>query len=215
MKVENRIQTIYEHGHDFTVTEDVDPDARYHWELTADTYRPMVITDSSKGYDEPTTVMLKKVSSSDSYDYVIDDGYYKIQRGTAVLTATNNRRSNLNLVKQVVNGSGDTVTSARLFEFTIKIDDPSITASAANGQDIWFSVQTDPNDTSTVVKNLDVEGAEPEIKDGSRTGFFYARDNTEFKVKLQPGWNLRVTNLLSGTEYTITETVEPEYDTVS
>ncbi len=248
MKVESGTQTIYEYGHDFTLTEDVDKNARYHWELTADTYRPMVITDSLKGYENPTAVMLKKVSSSDSYDYIIEDGYYKIQDGTAELTATNHRRSNLNLVKQVINSDGNEVASTQLFEFAIKIDDPSIanaaaaeeedsntdttsgtdaasdtdatsgtdessasdetstTTPATDGQDIWFSVQTDPADPSTVVKNLTVEGATPEMKDGEPTGFFYAADNTEFKVKLQPGWNLRFTNLPSGTTYTITET---------
>ena len=206
MKVVNGVKTVYEHGHDFTLTEDVDADARYHWELTADTYRPMVITDASKGYNVPTTVMLKKVTSSDSYDYVIDDGYYKIQSGTAVLTATNNRRSNLNLVKQVINSEGETVSSTQLFEFTIKIDDPTISESSASDQDIWFSVQTDKDDESTVVKDLIVEGASPEMKDGSHTGFFHVRDNTAFKVKIQPGWNLRVTNLPSKTTYTITET---------
>ena len=212
MKVENGIQTVYEHGHDFTITEDVDEDAGYHWELTAATYRPMVITDSSKGYNTPTTLILKKVSASESHDYVIDGGYYKIENGTALLTATNYRRSNLNLVKQVQDSDGHTMISDQLFEFTITVDDPGITESAENSRDIWFSVQTDPNNTSTVVKDLIVENAAPETADdGSRTGFFYAVDNTQFKVKMQPGWNLRIINLPSGTVYTITETNETGY----
>ncbi len=210
MKVENGTQTIYEHGHDFTLTEDVDPSARYHWELEADTYRPMVITDSANGFDTPTAVMLKKVSSSEDYDYVIDDGYYAIQSGTAALTATNHRRSNLNLVKQVIDNAGNTISSGQLFEFSIRIDDPTING-ATDGQDIWFSVQTDPNDTATVVKDLNVDGAEPEFKDGERTGFFHVHDNTDFTVKIQPGWNLRVINLPSKTKYIITESAAAGY----
>ena len=213
-EVVNGTMTIYEHGHDFTVTENVDGGSTYHWELTADIYCPMVITDSSKGYESPTTVMLKKVSSSDSYDYAIDGGYYKIQSGTATLTATNIRRSNLNLVKQVVDSSGNVVTSAQLFEFTISIDDPMINAPTASGQDIWFSVQTDPNDINTVIKDLEVTGAFPEINDDSHTGFYYIRDNTSFTVKMQPGWNLRFTNLPTGATYSISESDVPGYSFV-
>ena len=208
LKVENGKQTLYEHGHDFTLTEDVDPDAGYYWELTADTYRPMVITDSDKGYSKPTPVMLKKVSASEQYDYVIDSSYYKIVAGTAELTATNNRRSNLNLTKQVVDKDNITVSSSQPFEFKIQIDDPA-------DKDIWFSVQTGPDVNDPRVMSPEVTGATTEMKDGSPTGYFYVADNDEFTVKLQPGWNLRFTNLLSGTKYTITETVDPDYTFVS
>ncbi len=208
MKVVDGEMTIYEHGHDFTITENVAGGPTYHWDLVADTYRPMVITDVSHNFTTPTTVMLKKVSSDENYtgdyDYKIDGGYYKIETGTATLTAINYRRSNLNLTKQVVDEKNQPVISSELFTFNIKVKDPQ-------DSQVWFSVQTDANDEKTIVKEL-TTNASAEVKDGVKTGYYYAESGTEISVSLEPGWNLRFTNLPNGTTYTITENQTAGYN---
>ena len=241
MKVENGAITLYETGHDFTLTEDVPGGSSYNWQLDTDTYRPMVITDASRGY-ETTTVILKKVTGDESYDYDIleRDGtthsYYQVTSSSnSTLTATNYRRSNLNLTKHVVDDSGKVIDNKypdELFEFAITVNDPAIVT--ATDQDIWFSVQDAAGNTVAVETDAPyretrtVAGAayNPETDtytyenegktytlpaaDGGAggvmyTGYYAARNGTSITVKMKPTWNLRFTNLPTGTTYTITE----------
>ncbi|MBR3170550.1 MAG: VWA domain-containing protein [Lachnospiraceae bacterium] len=198
--------TLYETGHDFTLVED--EELIYHWELTADTYRPMVITDAAHGYNEPTPVILKKVTADDAYDYVIEGKYYTIESGLNALTAVNYRRSNLNLTKNIVAENGTTLLNDQhkdeLFDFTITIHE-------ANVEDLWFSVLEDPADETSLIRDL-ITNATAETNDaGNPTGYYHAMSGTEITVQLKPSWNLRFINLPIGSEFTVTETAKTDY----
>lgn len=93
---------IYEKGHDYTVEEPVD--LSYNWDFKSDVYHPMVIDNK--------TVNLIKVDSQAEADYTIDGKYYKKLEGDATLTAVNERRSNLNISKTVVDQDGNHIRSS-------------------------------------------------------------------------------------------------------
>ena len=142
-------------GHDFSFAE---PEGmEYYWQLDAPTVHPMLIN----GAAEPT--MLVKVEADELPDGVqatLDDGktdgtyfkigsgYYKIDAAAASLTAYNNRKSYLDVVKKT---EGDGPEDA-LFTFKIKIEqpeeaapapaepEPSRAATVSNDTDIWFSI---------------------------------------------------------------------------
>ena len=142
--------------------------------------------------------------------YKIEEGTYKVvstDDATATITATNIRRSNLNLTKKVVDADGNPVLSSEAFTFTITIND-------AHGDDVWFSVQTDATDTDTIVKELSTD-ATAQVKDGEKTGYYSAKSGSPITVSIEPGWNLRFTNLPNGTTYTITEAAKENYTFVN
>ena len=201
LSVSNGKITVRETGHEYTVKEL--PNDSYYWELTAYTYRPMVINGVS--------TMLQKVEEGDSdYEsvksmeqlttkavdsvtyYAFGGGIYKaIPADSALLQADNNRRSYLNLTKTV---TGTGAPEDALFEYKVKIVDP-------NEEDLWFSAYNDDE----VVMDFQVTGATAEIKDGYATGFWSVPSNQEFSFKIKAGWNVRFINLFSGTTYEITE----------
>jgi hypothetical protein len=207
-KVENNELVIYEQGHDFMLTEP--EEYGYYWELDSQIYRPMII-------DAQLTMLVKEDAPSGMGDktYYVEQGttYYKIGEGTykaistgnaaATITATNIRRSNLNLTKKVVDEKDKPVISSDPFTFAITVND-------TQDAEVWFSVQTDANDTSTVVKKLSTN-ATAEVKNGEKTGYYHANSGSPITVSIQPGWNLRFTNLPNGTTYTITESVKEGY----
>ena len=211
-KVEDGNLVIYEEGHDFSLTEP--EDYAYYWDLDSQVYRPMII-------DAKLTMLVKTDAPSGmgSKTYYTEQGttYYKIDGGTykavatgdsaATLTATNVRRSNLNLTKKVVDEDGAPVTSSEAFVFTVTIND-------TQDDDVWFSVQTDANDVSTIVKDLSTN-ATAEMKNGEKTGYYHASSRSQITVSIEPGWNLRFTNLPNGTTYTITEDSKENYSFVS
>lgn len=201
-KIEKGELVIYEQGHDFKLTE---PEIyAYYWDLDADVYRPMVI-------DAILTMLVKTDAPSGmgNNTYYEEQGvkYYKIGEGTykaistgdaaAAITATNVRRSNLNLTKKVVDEAGNPVTSADLFGFTITVNNE-------REAEVWFSVQRDASDPDTVVKDL-TTSATAEVKDGVPTGYYYAASKSPITVSIRPGWNLRFTNMPNGTTFTIKE----------
>lgn len=211
-KIENNELVIYETGHDFQLTEP--ENYAYYWNLDSQIYRPMVI--------DATLTMLVKVDAptgmgSNTYYEYQGEQYYKIGEGTykaistgdaaATLTATNIRRSNLNLTKRVVDDQGNPVLSSDPFTFTITITD-------AHGDDVWFSVQRDADDPATIVKEITTD-ATAEDNNGVKTGYYHASSGSEITVTLEPGWNLRFTNLPNGTTYTITESPKENYVFVS
>ena len=207
-KIENNELVIYEQGHDFKLTEP--EEYAYYWDLDSEIYRPMVI-------NARLTMLMKTDAPSGMGDrtYYVEQGtsYYKIAGGTykaistddaaASITATNIRRSNLNLTKKVVDDQGNPVISSDVFTFTITINDP-------RDDEVWFSVQTNPNDTNTIVKDLTTD-ATAEVKNGEKTGYYYAASGSTITVSIEPGWNLRFTNLPNGTTYTITENPGENY----
>ena len=182
---------LKEPGHDFVLTEL----SAYHWDLEAGVYRPMIIGGERK--------LLQKVDSGG--DYTIDGKQYKELADGASISATNYRRSNLNLTKNIVDKDGQTSINDKypnqLFEYTI-------TVNSSDGEDVWFSVQTDPDDYTTVVTDL-TTSAHPEVDDEGNpknNGYFYQQSGESFTVSLKPTWNLRFTNLPKGSSYTIVET---------
>ena len=150
----------------------------------------------------------------------------------AHLNAYNIRKSNFNFTKKV---TGD-VTGDEVFGFTFKINDTNIDENnipedateeeKMNNYSVWFSV-CDPEklaavghkcsdpDTETfkisdyLEKGEGLTDATPEIKNGSPTGYYYKLDNTDIKVNIQAGWNVRVTNVGTESDYTITESTIP------
>ena len=211
-KTESGELIIYEPGHDFQLTEP--EEYAYYWDLDSEIYRPMVI-------DARLTMLVKTDAPSGMGDRTCysyqGETYYKIAGGTykaistgdaaASITATNIRRSNLNLTKKVVDNEGNPVISSELFAFTITINDPM-------DDDVWFSVQKDASDTTTIVKDL-TTNATAEVRDGKNTGYYHAASGSEITVSIEPGWNLRFTNLPNGITYKITESAKEGYDFVS
>ncbi len=207
-KIENGELIIYEKGHDFKLSEP--EDYAYYWELDAQTYRPMIInaqlnmlvkTDAPAGMGDHTYYEEKGIKY-----YKIDGGTYKaISTGdsAATLTATNIRRSNLNLTKKVIDENGNSVITSDMFTFEITVND-------VHGEDVWFSVQTDAKDPTTVVKDITTD-ATPEVKDGQKTGSYHAKSGDKITVSIEPGWNLRFMNLPNGTTYTIKEILKENY----
>ena len=57
--------------------------------------------------------------------------------------------------------------------------------------------------------------ATAEMRDGEKTGYYHAGSGSPITVSIEPGWNLRFTNLPNGTTYTITENPKENYIFVS
>lgn len=201
-KSDGTIQVLDE-GHDYKLLE---PEAlSYHWELEAPTKHPMIINGTR-------TMLIEAEDQSvltEDNTYTTSGGktYYRFGGKTYVvddeddaLTATNTRRSNLNLKKVVV---GDAAPEDAEFTFSIKVITPP-TYYDPQGEEVWFSVRDADNNT---VKDLEVTGATPEEGD---TGYFHCANASTFTVKMKADWNLRFTNLLTGTTFEITETDLPE-----
>ena len=176
---------IYEHGHDYTVEEPAE--LSYQWDFKSDVYHPMVINNQ--------TVMLVKVDTEAESDYTIDGKYYKALSGEAVLTATNERRSNLNISKTVVDQDGNHVESDQAFTFTVVVNE-------GHDDEVWLSAY-DTNAGATVMDPGIVTGDGVEYQ--SSDGYFHAPSGTTLTLTLKDGWNYRFTNLSVGSTYSIEE----------
>ncbi len=190
-------QVVYEHGHDFTIVE---PDnLAYYWDFKADIYHPMVIDNE--------LVMLLKVDTAAESDYTIDGKYYKRSTHGATLKATNERRSYLNLSKEVVDQKGDSYNTDQAFTFTASITE-------SRNEDVWFAVydynlpapapgqpDTRAIKDGTLVTRNDGEAIHYQDSDG----FYSVPSGTEITITLKKGWNIRFINLHTGSSYTISE----------
>ena len=193
--------TVREKGHDYSIAE---PESfSYYWNLTSDVYRPMSINGTAH-----YLVLNDAATGSDGSDYYIIEGHkYEVRDGDSELTATNDRRSNLNLTKEIDDQSDDQgADKDTLFNYTITVNDSlAETGSADNinsDRYVWFSVY-DPVAGATV-KNLETSAT----AESGNTGYYYVESGSPFTVKIKSGWNLRFINLPNETTYTITETVE-------
>ena len=193
--------TVREKGHDYSIAE---PEAfSYYWNLTSDVYRPMSINGTAH-----YLVLNDDAAGSDGSDYYVIEGHkYEVRDGDSELTATNDRRSNLNLTKEIDDKSDDQgADKDTLFEYTITVNNPmASTGSAGNinsDRYVWFSVY-DPV-AGTTVKNLQTNAT----AESGNTGYYYVESGSSLTVKMKAGWNLRFINLPNDTTYTITETVE-------
>ncbi|MDD6282080.1 MAG: VWA domain-containing protein, partial [Oribacterium sp.] len=223
-------QIVLEPGHDYSVQEPAN--AGYHWELTADTYHPMVINGALQLLKLKTAADGETGSSGSAGEtvYTIKGKQYVLvpEAEAGGLIAENHRRSNLNIVKRVITAVDNTdaagTTGAATEDNTDIAETPgtatqdisdsaelngqkfsySITVQDAGNQDVWFSVE-DLADRNKLVKDL-TTNATAEVKDGNPTGYYHIASGKELTVELEADWNLRFTNLLSGSNYSITET---------
>ncbi|MGN0273951.1 MAG: VWA domain-containing protein [Chordicoccus sp.] len=174
-------------GHDYTVTEKTtgSETSDYHWELSAATYHPMVIDG---------TLKMLQLTDQASAQYTINNQYYKVADDQATLTATNTRRSNLNLTKKV-EGTDPNADKA-LFTYNVTVTDPT-------GSDIWLSVMD--------AEGKLVSGANLTTSAEAQTdGYYKVASGTAFTVAMKAGWNLRVLNLPTGSTYSMEETAMPD-----
>ncbi len=203
---------VRESGDDYTVREK--PSESYYWELFAEIYHPMVINGTAcvlQKVDEDDTSIPEGLADAENTfngDYYNIEGtvYKKLGSASdAVISAVNERRSYLNLTKTV---TGENAPADAYFTYTIKMENPDglyqgETGYTANNDDFWFSIY---DDYDTIVKDSTlVTGAEAEAGNTGYWHFANVENGMEITVKLKAGWNLRVTNLLSGTTYEITE----------
>jgi pilin isopeptide linkage protein len=181
---------VLENGHDYTVVEPSGTD--YHFEYSGETYRPMLINNV------PT--VLVKIDGQEEGAYQIADSWYKAAADTGTFTATNVRKSSVNLSKTVVDNSASSdAPSDALFTFTAKVTD-----SKASDGNVWFSIQDASGNT---VKDADrVSGATAETGDTGDTGYYYAASGSEITLKLKAGDNVRFINVSTGATYSFSET---------
>ena len=173
---------VLEDGHDYTVTEPGD----YRWDLAAPVYHPMII--------DGTLTMLQEDANG---SYTIAGKKYSAIEGTTTLTATNSRRSNINLTKVVDDKTNGSAPTDAAFTYTGTVTDP-------DHADVWFSVM---DAQGNLVKEL-TTSATAEEKDGAKTGYYHVASGTEFTVDLQAGQNLRIINAPKGMTYSFTESTD-------
>ena len=133
-------------GHDYTITEE--ESMSYYWEIDVPTVHPMnvnnVLTVLYKLKDsevpEAMIAMLEDYQNTDGfyytdgtkeYYYLTGYGYYIVGGETeSLLTATNNRRSVLDIQKEL---TGTDANMDQLFDFEVTVTTP-------DDDDVWFSI---------------------------------------------------------------------------
>jgi len=199
---------VLEDGHDYSIAE---PESfAYYWDLNADVYHPMVINgtahyliqkDDATGTDGVNYYILKGADGK-KHKYVLADS------GEHVMTATNDRRSNLNLTKTLADvPAGNNIEDT--FEYTIKINNAKADSGSADNLNsdhyVWFSVDSDPSSAFAPVADADFEHDSNVTAENGTNGYYYVASGTEFTCKIKTGWNIRFINLPEGTTYTVTE----------
>ena len=187
-------------GHDFKFAEL--GSEQYHWELESPVVHPMLI--------DGTLTMLIKVDKdhpqpSGATTYTINGATYYVDSSAAGLTAVNHRRSNLNLTKVV---TGEDAPKDATFPFTLTVNNSKAANGSADDTDsdyyVWFSIYD--TKAGAPVMDATVTGATGPNADG----FYYAPSGSAITVQMKDSWNLRFTNLPSGTTYTFAEGALPE-----
>ena len=189
-------------GHNYTFTE---PEAlTHHWEIDVPVVRPMMING--------TVTMLIMVDEAHQpengvtvYENLFGDGedYYVGSTGAASLTATNYRRSSLNVTKAV--DPSDAPDAVFPFTFNV-VNSGAAGGSAADINSdyyVWISVW-DSEDQP--VNDAVVSGATAE--DGSN-GWYYAPSGTDVVINMHAGYSIRVNNLPTGSTYSVAEGTLP------
>ena len=174
---------VREDGHDYTFREtgsDV-----HNWELSSEIFHPMLIND------EMTMLVRRdsKPEGSEITNYFIINGNYYERSTFTKLVATNERRSWIDITKSVTSAS-TTIDENQTFDFEINV---------TNGNETEVEFVVTENDEA--VTEVSVTGA----TFNSATGRFVATSGTAFTVSIKAGWNIRVMNLLSNSEYSISE----------
>ena len=209
-------------GHDYSFAEEVE--ISHQWYLKADTVRPMKINnvdtilvkvDASEAASlfADTDANKRAVSGDNTYYKLTIDGeemYYKVDEAgaSATLSATNHRRSYLDVVKVV-----DAENAPGEFTFKMTVDTKAEGADPANTDSdywVWFSIW-DPVSNSILKDQNAVsgEGLRYEMENGSFNGYFYIPSGNEITVMMKNGYSLRFLNLPVGATYTVAETDMP------
>ena len=174
---------------------------------------------------------------------ILSTSYYNMTNiNEFKLSGVNERRSNLDIIKEVTGTAADKELE---FRFDITVD----SADSINPIDrnIWFSVAdttkgswdpievtTDatpeilsaPEDATynandnTITFTVDGTAYTYKCVEGNslatckyKTNYYYVPDNTPFYVMMKNGYSLRIRNILTGSTYTITETVPSNFTT--
>ena len=202
------VLTVLDTGHDYKFAE-LGYEA-YNWELETETVHPMLINGSLKKLIlvEDSSEIPSEMGSKDYYN-----GYYKLANGkiykdagaNPTIHAINHRRSNLNINKVVDGASADPNQD---FEFTINVTqkdkDNKVIADnpSTSDDDLWFSVYgTDGNKQLVPTPSEWTEYQDP----NSGEYYYYAPNGTQLVVNLKAGDNLRFTNLVSNTDFSVVE----------
>ena len=197
-------------GHDFTFKEP--ENVSYHWELDIPTVHPMMINGK--------TTMLIKVDAkhpapSGAKTYTIKGATYYVDdsEDAASLTASNERRSYLDIVKVV---DGEDADPEQAFPFTVTVKNSRAATGTASNLDsdywVWFSVYNGGLQDRVVSTQVGDSGpVYKQMSNGSWTGYYYAKSETAVQFNLLAGDSLRFLNLPSGSTYTIVETPPESY----
>ena len=210
--------TVLDTGHDYKFDE-LGSEA-YNWELETETVHPMLINGVL------TKLILVEEDApdmgSDSYKTIDGKDYYKLDNGKvyvksndgANIKAENHRRSNLNIMKNV---TGENANPNDKFEFTIKVTQKDENGDAIAddtttiNDDIWFSIcdtaidSTCVSPDSLVKDDSLVTGAQKEMRNGAWTGYYYTTNDSEVTINLKDKYNIRFTNLVSNTDFSVVE----------
>ncbi len=168
---------VLDKGHNYTFREE---NTSYHLEFTSETIHPMLIDSAT----------------------VITD----LNGGDAKLTATNTKKSTLDITKEVVDNSTNKEADAdQLFTYKITVKDPN----AQNNQ-LWFSIGDGTSHKDVTSENR-VSGATAEVDtNGNTTGYYYATNGSEITVQIKGGENIYFINLTSDSTYEIEEVDIPK-----
>ena len=189
-------------GHDFEFAEL--GDEQYHWEIDSPVVHPMLI-------DGELTMLVMvddtHEAPSGAQTFTIGDNTYYVDDESAGLTATNHRRSNLNIKKVV---TGEDAPEDATFPFELSVTNPKAPASEPTDDPdhnsdywLWFSIY-DTNAGKTV---MDAEVSGTGLVGPDADGYYYLPSKNTVTVEMMDGWNLRFLNLPTGTTYTFTEEV--------
>lgn len=202
---------IREKGHNYTFQEI--EDGHYYWDLDVETVRPMLINEIVDGVEKSVLKTFVKVEENapaigdsnvtilDGVTYFKIDGevYYMREGSQALMNATNVRRSYLDLTKKV---TGEDAPADAKFTFTLKVND-------FLGNTVWFSIRDKDGkrvyDANVSADNLGMENDD----NGNFNGYYHVPSGTVITVDMMADWNLRFTNIATGSTYTFTETTMP------
>ena len=221
--------TLKTTGHDYSFAESID--VSYNWEIEADTVRPMKINNVDTmlvlvtGTDIPSAVSsittangTATVDGTTYYKLTINGTveYYKVDSAAGALTATNHRRSYLDVVKTV---TGDNVPEGDAFTFAVTVNKNASGADPDNYDSdywVWFSIR----DTNANARLKDPDAAtgngirwqlndnsivttKPDASDFN--GYFCIPSGNAITVYMQDYYSLRFLNLPVGATYSISE----------
>ena len=190
-------------GHDFTFAEL--GSEQYNWELVSPIVHPMLINGTltmltmvDDAHPAPSGATTYQIKGADGATHT----YYSNGTSSASLNAYNYRRSNLNLTKVV---TGEDAPEDATFPFTLTVNNSKASSGSASDTNsdyyVWFSIY-DTNASATV---MDATVSGTGLVGPSSSGYYYIPSGTAITVQMKAGWNLRFTNLPTGTTYTFAE----------